>query len=462
MQKKSLYPKDYNPEESITALATPWGESALAVIRLSGGDSLKLLAGIFSRGGELAEAAGNTIHYGRITVPDTGELIDEVMVAVYRAPKSYTGEESAEIFCHGNPAVIKRLIGVLTDSGFRYALPGEFTLRAFMNGKLDLTRAEAVNELIRARTDRARALALNRLSGAIEGKIREIRDGLAGMLAAVEVQLDYPEEEIEYQEIEKDLLHRAEGWGLEIEKLLATYSIGKIVQEGLVVAIAGRTNAGKSTLFNRLLKEERAIVSEFHGTTRDYLEGYISIEGIPFKLIDTAGLREAGDPLEEEGIRRADKIIRNSDLLLYLVDGSEGLAAGDRELISTYHDKKRLIRVWSKSDISAAGTPEGFVALSALNGRGIAELSREMVSRAAGNLSGSTEARVIDSLRQKELLERTFSSLQDFEKGFSGEVFLDLIAVDLKEALDALGEITGEVTSVDILNRMFKDFCVGK
>ena len=459
MQKKSLYPQDYNPEESIAALATPWGESALAVIRLSGRDSLKLLAGIFSRGREIVKAPGNTLHYGRITAPDTEELIDEVMIAVYRAPKSYTGEESAEIFCHGNPAVIKRLIGVLTDSGCRYALPGEFTLRAFMNGKLDLTRAEAVNELIRARTDRARALALNRLSGAIEGKIREIRDGLAGMLAGVEVRLDYPEEELEG---EKDLMPEAEGWALEIEKLLSTYSIGKIVQEGLVVAIAGRTNAGKSTLFNRLLKEERAIVSEFHGTTRDYLEGYISIEGIPLKLIDTAGLREAGDPLEAEGIRRADKIIRNSDLLLYLVDGSEGLAAGDRELISTYHDKKRLIRVWSKSDISAAGTPEGFVALSALNGRGIAELSREMVSRAAGNLSGSTEARVIDSLRQKELLERTFSSLQDFEKGFSREVFLDLIAVDLKEALDALGEITGEVTSVDILNRMFKDFCVGK
>lgn len=459
MRKKDLYPQDYNPEESIAALATPWGESALAVIRLSGVDSLKLLAGIFSRAGEIVKAAGNTLHHGRITAPDTEELIDEVMVAVYRAPKSYTGEESAEIFCHGNPAVIKRLIGALADSGFRYALPGEFTLRAFMNGKLDLTRAEAVNELIRARTDRARALALNRLSGAIEGKVREIRDGLAGILAAVEVQLDYPEEELEG---EKDLIHEAEGWALEIEKLLSTYSIGKIVQEGLVVAIAGRTNAGKSTLFNRLLKEERAIVSEFHGTTRDYLEGYISIEGIPLKLIDTAGLREAGDPLEAEGIRRADKIIRNSDLLLYLVDGSLGLEAEDRELISAYHDNKKLIPVWSKSDIAATGTPEGFIALSALDGTGIAELSREMVSRTAGNLAGSTEERVIDSLRQKELLERAFSSLEDFKNGLLGEIYLDLIAVDLKEAIDALGEITGEVTSVDILNRMFKDFCVGK
>jgi len=462
MRKKDLYPQDYNPDESIAALATPWGESALAVIRLSGVDSLELLGGIFSRGREIVKATGNTLHYGRITAPDTEELIDEVIIAVYRAPKSYTGEESAEIFCHGNPAVIKRLIGVLADSGFRYALPGEFTLRAFMNGKLDLTRAEAVNELIRARTDRARALALNRLSGAIEGKVREIRDGLARILAGVEVQLDYPEEELEYQEIEKDLIHEAEGWALEIEKLLSTYSIGKIVQEGLVVAIAGRTNAGKSTLFNRLLKEERAIVSEFHGTTRDYLEGYISIEGIPLKLIDTAGLREAGDPLEAEGIRRADKIIRNSDLLLYLVDGSLGVEAEDRELISTYHDNKKLIPVWSKSDIAATGIPEGFIALSALDGTGIAQLSREMVSRTAGNLAGSTEGRVIDSLRQKELLERAFSGLEDFKKGLLGEVYLDLIAVDLKEAIDALGEITGEVTSVDILNRMFKDFCVGK
>lgn len=459
MQKKSLYPQDYNPEESIAALATPWGESALAIIRLSGLDSLKLLSGIFSRDGEIVEAAGNTLHYGRITAPDTEELIDEVMIAVYRAPKSYTGEESAEIFCHGNPAVIKRLIGVLADSGFRYALPGEFTLRAFMNGKLDLTRAEAVNELIRARTDRARALALNRLSGAIEGKIREIRDGLAGMLAGIEVWLDYPEEELEG---ENDLIHEAEGWALEIEKLLSTYSIGKIVQEGLVAAIAGRTNAGKSTLFNRLLKEERAIVSEFHGTTRDYLEGYISIEGIPFKLIDTAGLRDTGDPLEAEGVRRADMIIRNSDLLLYLVDGSLGLAAEDRELISTYHDNRKLIPVWSKSDISTAGTPEGFIALSAVDGTGIAALSKEMVNRTAGNLSSSTEERVIDSLRQKELLERAFSSLEDVKKSLQDEVYLDLIAVDLKESLDALGEITGEVTSVDILNRMFKDFCVGK
>ncbi len=466
MDKQLFYPQD-----SIAALATPWGESALAVVRVSGRDSLALLSAIFKpaggtkREGGLVDVPGHTIHHGSIedrSDNGAGEPIDDVLVAVYRGPRSFTGEDGAEIFSHGSPVIIRRLLALLRKAGFRFAGPGEFTLRAFLNRKLDLTQAEAVNEVVRAKTDRARAIALNRLSGAIEGSINRIKRGIVELSAAVEVGLDYPEEELDdgNPAATEEAVAR---WQGELERLLATYRLGKIYQEGITVVLAGRTNSGKSTLFNRMLKEDRAIVSEVHGTTRDYLEGLVDLEGIPVKLYDTAGYREGGGNIEREGMRRTDNIVKNAHIVLYLVDAGGGLSAGDREFLQINAADRRLIPVWNKIDLNGRDCPEGFLPVSAVDGEGLEALVWTITARVFDGVGAAGgEEPIIDSLRQKQLLERALEGLTSFRRGQRDGQPLDVLAVDLKETLDALGEITGEVTSQDILDSIFSRFCVGK
>jgi tRNA modification GTPase len=457
----------FYPQDSIVALATPWGESALAVIRVSGLDSLRLLASVFepasATGKTLEKVPGHTVHRGVITAPGENgqrEIIDEVLAAVYRSPQSFTGENGAELFCHGSPIIIRRLLALLEETGFRFAGPGEFTLRAFLNRKLDLTQAEAVNEVVRAKTDRARAIALNRLSGAIEQKINQIKSILVCLSAAVELRLDYPDDEVE----ESDKITGEEEIAQqELERLLSTYRIGKIYQEGISVVLAGSTNSGKSTLFNRMLREDRAIVSEIHGTTRDYLEGVVSVEGIPITLYDTAGYREQADGIEAEGMRRTDSIVGNADIILYLVDAKSGFTRKDEEFLHNSAGVKRLIPVWNKIDRQNSRCPAGFIPISAKEGDGLEELGRaitEKVLTGVGMVDSGEP--IIDSLRQKRLLERALQGIKDFRAGLQAGQPWDVLAVDLKEALDALGEITGEVTSQDILNQIFSQFCVGK
>jgi len=457
----------FYPQDSIAALATPWGESALAVLRVSGLDSLRLLASVFEHasatGKTLDEVPGHTIHRGVIIAPGEDghrEIVDEVLVAVYRGPKSFTGEDGAELFCHGSPIIIRRLLGLLEEAGFRFAGPGEFTLRAFLNRKLDLTQAEAVNEVVRAKTDRARAIALNRLSGAIEQKIDQIKSILVRLSAAVELRLDYPDDEIEEGD---KIAGEDEIAQQELERLLSTYRIGKIYQEGISVVLAGSTNSGKSTLFNRMLKEDRAIVSEIHGTTRDYLEGVVSVDGIPIKLYDTAGYRDQAEGVEAEGMRRTDSIVGNADIILYLVDAESGFTRKDEEFLQSSGSEQRLIPVWNKIDRQSSRCPAGFVPISAKEGDGLEDLGRGIAEKvlAGAGMVDSGEP-IIDSLRQKRLLERSLQGIKDFRTGLRAGQPWDVLAVDLKEALDALGEITGEVTSQDILNQIFSQFCVGK
>jgi len=470
----------YSTEEPIAALATPWGESAIAVIRTSGENVHSLMHGIFEpvkKNMTLDKAKGYTMRYGRIIDPEANEPVDDVMIAVYREPASYTGEDSAEIFCHGSLPVITRILKVLKNAGFRPAQPGEFTLRAFLNGKLDLTRAEAVNELIRSKSDKARSLALDRLSGAVERKITEVKLKLADILSAVEVRIDYPDEDIEG-------VIAADEQFIFIEKalnmLLATFSAGKLFQEGITAVLAGRTNAGKSTLFNLLLKEERSIVSEYHGTTRDYIEGNISIAGIPIRIFDTAGLRDSTDPVESEGVKRAARVIENAELVLYLVDSTEGVTGEDERFIRHYSRSGRLIKIWNKTDIKSGGNgmessrapageiltgsrmPPGFIPLSSETGEGLPELIKAVEKIVLAGTSIKSGEPVINSLRQKELLEKTLISVLRFKEGIKRGDPLDVIAVDLQEAVHSLGEITGEVTSQDILNNIFSNFCVGK
>lgn len=339
------------------------------------------------------------------------------------------------------------------------AEPGEFTLRAFLNGKMDLTRAEAVHEIVSAQTATAHELALGRLGGSVERRINEIKSALVGVLAAIEVQLDYPEEDAGEATVPRDVIESAID---ELDGLSATYRTGKLYQEGARVALAGRTNAGKSSLFNLFLREDRSIVSEVHGTTRDYIESRVALEGIPLRLFDTAGLREAVEAVESEGIRRSAMVIDSAAVVLYLVDGSCGISNEDRANIERYGTRPGFIPVWNKVDASTSPAPEGFVPLSTITGAGFDGLQERILNTIRKGAGPGDAEIVIDSVRQKNLIDRCAASLRLVVEGLGAAVPLDAIALDLQDSIGALGEITGEVTTEDVLDAMFGGFCVGK
>ena len=455
---------EYNTDDSIAALATGWEESAIAVIRTSGADAVEDAAAIFSNPELLREAEGNTIVYGHIIDPDSRERLDQVLAAVFRAPKSYTGENSVEFFCHGGLPAVTAVLQALKKTGFRDAAPGEFTMRAFVNGKLDLTRAEAVHEIVTAKTVKAHSLALNRLSGALEERIDSLKKRTLDMLSSVELLLDYPEDELDGQAGDYPLKPEAVSeLCSDIQALADSFRAGKVFRDGVPAALAGRTNAGKSSLFNLLLREDRAIVSSIHGTTRDYIESWITVKGIPLRLFDTAGLRDSENPVEAEGIKRSGEVIAGAGLILYLVDSTEGLNAEDAAFIERFADDDRLIRIWSKIDASgsAVDVPGGFIPVSAVSGEGLQALE-DAVSIAALGRKGIEDSVVIDSIRQRDLLQRALSALEKTLEAAGNEAPLDIVAMELHDALTALGEITGEVSSADILNNIFSNFCVGK
>lgn len=448
---------NYDPDDLIVALATPWAESALAIIRTSGKGSIENTNKIFSK--NLLEAKHNTLNYGFINDSEDGEPIDEVMVAVFRAPNGFTGQDSTEIYCHGSLPGIKRIIDSLKKVGFRDASPGEFTFRAFGSGKMDLTRAEAVQDIVSAKSAQAQSLALNRLSGRIEDRINEVKDHIIKTISAIEIQLDYPEDEGGLAVVPVEDVVEAEE---KIEKLLSTYSAGRVYKDGVKVVLAGKTNAGKSSLFNLFLREDRSIVSEVHGTTRDYLESWISIGGIPVRIYDTAGIRAASDEVEIEGIKRTRDIIENADIILYLVDGERGVLEDEKESFDNLTSRSNSIKLWSKVDKKGVEAPQGFLGISSVSYSGFKELEEKIRSLIfKGNYITGNDA-VIDSERQKDLLEKCLKELRLFRNNMDLGVSLDLVAQDIKEALDCLGEITGEVTSMDILENMFSSFCVGK
>ena len=443
----------------IAALATPLGESALALIRLSGPGAIDRVAVCTDRPERVSIALGNTIELATIVDPEDGQEVDQVLLSVFRAPKSYTGEDSVEISCHGSVPGIQSILELLFRNGFRQARGGEFTLRAFLNGKMDLTKAEAVQEIVSARTKKAHSMALQRLNGSVASQIQEIKTGLVRTMAALSIQLDYPEDEIGEVAID---LHGMNEAVERLRRLAASYSTGRLYREGLVIALAGRTNAGKSSLFNLFLKEERAIVSEIPGTTRDYIEAAASIGGIPIRLYDTAGLRQIDEQIESEGIRRTGQVIERADLILYLVDGTVGISAEDENHLARI-ENERCVRLWNKIDSRASlPIPAGWVGISAADGRGFPDLEKQLRER-AGAADRADEGQVlIDSLRQKDCIERAIAALELTVEGLDGGVPLDAVALDLQSALNALGELTGEVTREDILDAMFSGFCVGK
>jgi tRNA modification GTPase len=471
----------YGDESPIAALATAPGESALALIRCSGAGCVELLAKVFSRPAALRSAGGNSIVHGWIR--RDGEPVDEVLISVYRPPRSYTGEEGADISCHGGSAVAGALMGVLRAAGFRDGLPGEFSFRAFMNGKLDLTSSESVMELVRARTDEGRRRAVARLSGRLRGEIAAVKGSLLEVLAEAELHLDYDETELsppgEAGEGPLPGREKAEGVLERLRSLAGTWGRERLYQEGALAVIAGRPNAGKSSLFNALLGEDRSIVTEIPGTTRDWIEAAVSMEGIPLRLADTAGLRGAGeseaaapDRVEQIGIRRSRELLEQADLVLYVIDGSRGFRDDDEALVRPASGGPPVFLLWNKADIAPLPDPppggRAFLPLSAKTGQGLAELWGAVagaLERGADGKDGgpvSREGAALGSRRQKELVDRAAAALEEALNLAGRGELLELIAPCLREAVDALGEITGEVSTADILETIFSKFCVGK
>lgn len=474
----------YGDGQAIVALATPRSAAALAIVRCSGPGCIGLAAQAFSRPDSLLQAPGHTLVHGWLLNADGGK-IDEVMAAVYRAPRSFTGEDAVEFTCHGGLALIDAALAALRGVGFREALPGEFSFRAFMNGKLDLPRAESVMELVQARTELARSHAVRRLSGELSRELAGLRDRIARVLAACELFLDYSEDDgvslsagggsdaPERRDLEAEgrLPERAEAEALHarLKALAASFAAERLYGEGATVAVAGRPNAGKSSLFNRLLREERSIVSDTAGTTRDWIESWVNLQGMPLRLVDTAGLRESGDEVERAGVERSRSLLDGADLILYLVDGTGGLTREDEAFLAE-HAGPRLIPLWTKSDKAILPQPEGFLTLSSRSGDGIAELAERM-ERVLRELSGaSPEASIgkasatvgIATKRQKELVDQAERALAEALRLDASGLPLDLAAPCLREALDAIGELTGEVSRADILELMFSRFCIGK
>jgi tRNA modification GTPase len=508
----------------IVALATGPFEAALALVRAAGPGCIELAAGVFSRPDALREARGHSLVHGELVDPATGEAIDEVLVAVFRAPASFTGEDQIEVSCHGSTAVTRRILALFEAAGFCPALPGEFSFRAFANGKTDLVRAEAIDEIVRSRSDSARADALARLEGGLSRRLSAARASLLGLMAEIELRLDYGEDEVEGLssnlggEPPGDMapaLARLARLGEELGGLAASYSAGRRVAQGLAVVLAGPPNAGKSRLFNLFLREERSIVSPEAGTTRDWIEAEMEIEGLRLRLIDTAGLRDATGSIEAEGVARSARMIAEADILLYLVDASAGPPTPADEAFMAAHPG--ALPVLNKIDLAPAPGPapsqagfstwtlgkKALIAVSAATGEGFGALvaalgrvARDLVAAgvspggvspggvspggvspggvspggvspggvspggATGGSYGGGER--IASERQHGLLCRAQAAIDTARADLETGLGLDMTAVDLREAADALGEITGEIAAPEVLEALFSRFCVGK
>ncbi|MBP5156874.1 MAG: tRNA uridine-5-carboxymethylaminomethyl(34) synthesis GTPase MnmE [Treponema sp.] len=462
----------YGAGEPIAAVATALSPAAIGIVRTSGEGCIALVARLFSRPKALLEAGGNSLVYGWIVERGAdGSIvrrIDEVMLGVYRKPRSFTGEEMVEIYCHGGIPVVKAILSLLLHSGFRQAERGEFSFRAYINGKADLTKAEAVKEIIDSKTDASRGRAAGRLAGALHEKIDALKQTVTELLASIEVAVEYPEdEETIADSFDVDALVRLQA---DLEALLAGWKTERLYQEGAKLVLAGRTNAGKSSLFNALLKEDRSIVSDVEGTTRDYLENMLSFDGIPVRIFDTAGIRQTDDPVEGQGVLRTRALAGEADLLLYLVDSTKGLCDEDEAFLAA--SDTSAVLVWNKCDReeslplptpASGGTWSRSVRVSAKTGQGMGDLTACVKGFLTAGAGTDGSAVALGSGRQRDAVVATCERLAHAVRtARTGELGLDAVVQDLEDALDFLGEITGEVTSDDVLESIFSTFCVGK
>ncbi|MGE0587916.1 MAG: tRNA uridine-5-carboxymethylaminomethyl(34) synthesis GTPase MnmE [Cyclobacteriaceae bacterium] len=451
------------PADTIVALATAQGISAIAVIRLSGEDSIALVNRLF-KGKDLTIEPSHTLHFG--TLYDGETVLDEVLVSIFKAPRSFTTENSVEISCHGSPLIVKEIIKALLKNGARLAEPGEFTKRAFMHGRLDLTQAEAVADLINAETDNARQAALNQMRGGFSKEINRLREELIHFASLIELELDFGEEDVEFAKRSdlKKLIYQIQGY---LISLIKSFDQGNVIKNGVPTVIAGKPNAGKSTLLNLLLNEEKAIVSDIAGTTRDVIEDEIVLNGINFRFIDTAGLRDTQDVIEAMGVERTRDRMKKASLIIYLVD----LSNSSFDTIET--ELKELeqlgiphIKVGNKLDkadptLADLLRQKGFILISAKQGEHVEELKQKIVSLFEVNDVKSGDV-MVTNLRHYQNLFQTNESLTRVLEGMDKGVTGDFLAMDIRQALHYLGEITGTISSEDLLANIFGKFCIGK
>lgn len=448
-------------EDTIVALATPAGVGAISVIRLSGSQSFKAVDKIFFGKNKIEKAASHTIHYGYIKDQDDVP-IDDVLVSTFKAPNSYTGEDSIEISTHGNPLITQKVIDALiSNSEVRLAEPGEFTKRAFLNNRIDLTKAEAVADIINARTEASFRGARNQLDGLLSQKVTELRSQLVNSSSFIELELDFAEEDIEFVN-QEELLKRIDSIIIEIDTLLESYEFGRVLRDGVNVAIVGKPNVGKSSLLNYILKESRAIVSEIPGTTRDVIREEVSIEGILFRLFDTAGIRHSEDSIEKEGIFRSQETVRNADVVIFLEDTQQEESKELLVDLLNLTSSDKIIKVLNKIDLAKEKSREADVKISAKTGEGIGLLFKKLKEKTIGNESYTEKTAIITNLRHYNCLKTARENLINARGSVLKKMSGEFVSVDLRNAELSLAEIIGEVTSEDILNNIFMKFCIGK
>lgn len=451
--------------DTITAISTPLGEGAIGIVRLSGTDALAIAQSVF-KGKNLDQVASHTINYGHIVDPNTGTIVDEVMVSVMLAPKTFTRENVVEINTHGGIAVTNEILQLLIRQGARMAEPGEFTKRAFLNGRVDLTQAEAVMDIIRAKTDKAMTIAVKQLDGSLSQLINDTRQEILNTLAQVEVNIDYPE----YDDVEEMttalLREKTQEFQSLLDNLLRTAKRGKILREGLSTAIIGRPNVGKSSLLNNLLREDKAIVTDIAGTTRDVIEEYVNIKGVPLKLVDTAGIRETDDLVEQIGVERSKKALQEADLVLLVLNASEKLTDQDRALLNLSQDSNRIILL-NKTDleqkIELEQLPDDYIPISVLTNQNI-NLIEDRINQLFFDNAGLVEqdATYLSNARHISLIEKAVQSLEAVNDGLALGMPVDLLQVDLTRTWEILGEITGDAAPDELITQLFSQFCLGK
>lgn len=459
-------------EDTIVAIATPLGEGSIGVIRISGTEAIAIAKKIFSPkvNKDWYIKDNYRLVYGHIQEPDTEEIVDEVLLSVMRGPRSFTAEDVVEISCHGGIVPLKRVLDIILSQGARLSEPGEFSKRAFLNGRLDLAQAESIIDIIRAKTDASAKIAINQLGGKLSQKIKTIQNDVLGLLANIEAIIDFPEDDIPEDTL-KDMASQCNELVMVIENLLNQADTGKVYREGLKTVIVGKPNVGKSSLLNALLKEQRAIVTDIPGTTRDIIEEVLNIKGIPLKIIDTAGLRETQDLVEQIGVERSRNLLNQADLVLLVLDAATGISQEDLDVIDLVKNKKVLVLI-NKIDIAENTIDIDFlkniisyssiIEISAQKEIGLEELQDAILQLVLEGKVTATENILVSNSRHKHALERTKMHLLDAKQGIINFVPPDIVSIDLKSAWEMLGEITGDTVAEDLIDRIFADFCIGK
>lgn len=456
--------------DTITSISTPMGEGAIGIVRLSGSQAVEITDKLYKGKKPLAEVDSHTINYGHVIDPETNEVVEEVMVSVLRAPKTFTREDIVEINCHGGILTINRVLELTMTAGARMAEPGEYTKRAFLNGRIDLSQAEAVMDFIRSKTDRASKVAMNQIEGRLSDMIKRQRQTILEILAQVEVNIDYPE----YDDVEdattEFLLEKSEAIKSEIDRLLATGTQGKIMREGLSTVIVGKPNVGKSSMLNNLIQDNKAIVTEVAGTTRDVLEEYVNVRGVPLRLVDTAGIRETEDIVEKIGVERSRKALSEADLILFVLNYNEALTEEDVKLYEVIKNEDAIVIV-NKTDLEQRLDLDEVrdmvgdmpvIETSMLKQEGIDQLEEQIRDLFFGGEVQNQDMTYVSNSRHISLLKQARHSIQDAIDAAEAGIPMDMVQIDLTRTWEILGEIIGASASDELINQLFSQFCLGK